>query len=234
MISQSPLQTVVALRLGPVAISEAVITTWGVIVGLALLSWAATRRLSVDRPGRIQALAEIVVGAIEDDIRSVARRDPGSFVGLIATLFLFIAVANLIAVIPGVHPPTARIETTGALAVTVFVSVHFLGIRSRGLAAYLGGFAKPAVVMLPLNIISEVTRTVSLMVRLFGNIMSGEFIIAVVVVLAGLFVPIPFMALHIVVGLIQAYIFAVLATVFIAAAMGDGETPLEENRRMQQ
>ncbi len=125
--------------------------------------------------------------------------------------------------VPGVEPPTAKLETPAALALIVFVSVHYFGVRAQGLVGYLASFAKPKLIMLPLNILSEVTRTFSLMVRLFGNIMSGEFIIALVVALAGLFVPIPFMALEILLGLIQAYIFTVLATVFIGAACGDGE-----------
>ena len=105
----------------------------------------------------------------------------------------------------------------------MFVAVHYYGIRAQGLFGYLASFARPKLIMLPLNIISEVTRTFSLMVRLFGNVMSGEFIIALVVALAGLFVPIPLMALEILVGLVQAYIFTILATVFIGAAIGDGE-----------
>ena len=115
--------------------------------------------------------------------------------------------------------PTARIETAAALAAVVFVSVHFYGIRARGLLGYLAGFAQPKLIMLPLNLLSEITRTLSLMVRLFGNVMSGEFMIALVLALAGLFVPIPLMALELLLGLVQAYIFAILAGVFIGAAI---------------
>ncbi len=133
--------------------------------------------------------------------------------------------------LPGVEAPTAKLETPAALALIVFVSVHFFGVRSRGVLGYLAHFAEPKLIMLPLNILSEITRTFSLMIRLFGNVMSGEFIIALVLSLAGLFVPIPFMALEILLGLVQAYIFTVLATVFIGAAIGDAvadeETPKE-------
>jgi F-type H+-transporting ATPase subunit a len=131
--------------------------------------------------------------------------------------------ANLSGVVPGVQAPTARLETPAALALIVFVSVHYFGVRARGPLGYLASFAKPKLIMLPLNIISEVTRTFSLMVRLFGNVMSGEFVIALVVSLAGLFLPIPFMAIEILLGLVQAYIFTVLATVFIGAAVGSVE-----------
>jgi F-type H+-transporting ATPase subunit a len=132
-------------------------------------------------------------------------------------------VANLSGVLPGVEAPTAKIETPAALALIVFISVHYFGVRARGFFGYLASFAEPKFIMLPFNLVSEVTRTFSLMVRLFGNVMSGGFVIALVVALAGLFVPIPFMALEILLGLIQAYIFTVLATVFIGAAIGSIE-----------
>ncbi|MGB7914503.1 MAG: F0F1 ATP synthase subunit A, partial [Rhodomicrobium sp.] len=125
---------------------------------------------------------------------------------------------NLSGLLPGVEAPTSKLETPAALALIVFFSVHFFGIRARGLRGYLASFAKPKLIMLPLNILSELTRTFSLMLRLFGNIMSGEFIIALIVALAGLFVPIPLMALEILIGIVQAYIFTVLAAVFIGAA----------------
>ncbi|HEV2334267.1 MAG TPA: F0F1 ATP synthase subunit A, partial [Stellaceae bacterium] len=130
-----------------------------------------------------------------------------------------LVAANLSGVLPGVEAPTSKLETPAALALIVFVAVHFFGVRAQGLLGYLASFAKPKLVMLPLNIVSEVTRTFSLMVRLFGNVMSGEFMIALVVALAGLFVPIPLMALEILIGLVQAYIFTILASVFIGAAV---------------
>lgn len=142
---------------------------------------------------------------------------------LVGTLFLFLVAANLSDLPPGVEAPTGKLATPAALALIVFVAVHYYGIRAQGLFGYLASSARPKLIMLPLNIISEVTRTFSLMVRLFGNVMSGEFVIALVVALAGLFVPIPLMALEIPVGLVQAYIFTILATVFIGAAIGDSE-----------
>jgi F-type H+-transporting ATPase subunit a len=142
---------------------------------------------------------------------------------LLGTLFIFLAVANLSGVLPGVEAPTAKLETPAALALIVFFSVHYFGVCARGFGGYLASFAEPKLMMLPLNILSEVTRTFSMMIRLFGNVMSGEFIIALVVALAGLFVPIPLMVLEILVGLVQAYIFTILATVFIGAAVGNVE-----------
>ena len=142
---------------------------------------------------------------------------------MLGTLFIFLVVANLSGVLPGVEAPTGKLETPAALALIVFFSVHYFGVRARGFGGYLASFAEPKLMMLPLNILSEVTRTFSLMIRLFGNVMSGEFIIALVVALAGLFVPIPLMVLEILVGLVQAYIFTILATVFIGAAVGSVE-----------
>ncbi len=215
----SPLESEVVFRVGPAEVCRPVVTTWGIIAALLLASWLGTRRMS-SRPGRWQTILEAVVGLIESQIQEVIRSDAGAFLPLIGTLFLFVAVANLSALIPGVKPPTAAIETPAALAFIVFLSVHVYGIRARGWRRYLKSYLEPNPLMLPLNILSEITRTFSLMVRLFGNVMSHELIVGIVVALAALLVPIPFMALTILIGLIQAYIFSVLATVFVGAAVG--------------
>ena len=217
-MAASPLASVVLFDLGPLAISRPVVTTWGIMAALALASRLATQRLDL-HPDRRQTVLELVVTGILAQIEEVIRRDPRPFLPLLGTLFIFLVSANLSGVLPGVEAPTGKIETPAALAVIVFVAVHYFGVRARGPLGYLASFAKPKLIMLPLNIVSEVTRTFSLMIRLFGNVMSGEFIIALVVALAGLFVPIPLMALEILVGLVQAYIFTVLATVFIGAAV---------------
>jgi F-type H+-transporting ATPase subunit a len=196
-----------------------VVTTWAIMAVLTLVFWLVTRRLT-SRPDRRQAVLELIVTGIMDQIREIIRKEPRPFVPLLGSLFIFLVAANLSGVLPGVEAPTGKLETPAALALIVFVSVHFFGVRARGPLGYLASFAKPKLIMLPLNIVSEVTRTFSLMVRLFGNVMSGEFVIALVVALAGLFVPIPLMVLEILVGLVQAYIFTVLATVFIGAAGG--------------
>jgi F-type H+-transporting ATPase subunit a len=189
---------------------------------LALASWLTTRRLDLD-PGRRQVVVELIVTGIMGQIDEVIRKNPRPFLPLLGTLFIFLVAANLSGVLPGVEAPTGKLETPAALALIVFVTVHFYGVRAQGPLGYLAGFARPKLIMLPLNIVSEVTRTFSLMVRLFGNVMSGEFVIALVVALAGLFLPIPLMALEILVGVVQAYIFTVLATVFIGAAVDDAE-----------
>jgi F-type H+-transporting ATPase subunit a len=205
-------------HLGPIAITRPVVTTWVIIAVLALGSWVVTRRLAL-HPDRRQATLELIVTGIISQVEEVIRKDARPFLPILGTLFIFLVAANLSGVLPGVEAPTGKLETPAALALIVFVSVHFFGVRARGPLGYLASFAQPKLIMLPLNIISEVTRTFSLMVRLFGNVMSGEFIIALIVGLAGLFVPIPLMALEILVGLVQAYIFTVLATVFIGAAI---------------
>ncbi len=171
----------------------------------------------------MQSALEIVVDAVRDQIEAIIQRDAWTYVPLLATLFIFLVVANVSAILPDVQPPTGHIETPAALAAIVFLSVHFFGIKRRGLGPYLRHYTQPSVLLTPLNVLSEITRTFSLMVRLFGNMMSHEFVLAIVVFLAGLLVPIPFMVLGVLIGIIQAYIFTVLAAVFIGAAVGSVE-----------
>lgn len=212
----------VLFTIGPIPVSEPVVTTWVIIAGLALVSWIGTRRMAI-HPGRLQLALEIFVQTIAAQLGDILRRDAGPYLPLIATLFLFLSVANLSAALPGTHPPTARIETPAALAMLVFLSVHYFGIRAQGLRHYAAHYLRPNPLLLPLNVLAEITRSFSLMVRLFGNIMSHEFVIAIVLLLAGLLLPVPFMLLGILIGLIQAYIFTILAAVFIGAAVGDSE-----------
>lgn len=218
----SPLASAPLFHIGPVPITLAVVTTWGIMLALAVVSLLATRRLEI-HPGRLQAAVELLVTTLERQISETTSADPAPFVPLLGTLFIYLAFANASAVVPGLHPPTAQIETAGALALIVFCAVHYYGIRRRGLAGYLRSFARPTILMVPFNILSNITRTFSLMIRLFGNVMSGEFMIGIVLALAGLLVPIPLMALEVLVGLVQAYIFSVLAAVFVGAAVGSIE-----------
>jgi F-type H+-transporting ATPase subunit a len=218
MMHASPLASTVVFQIGAVAITRPVVTTWAIMAVLAAVCGSTTRRLK-QSPGWFQAFLELLVTGIEAQIEEVIRKPARPYVPLIGTLFIFLVVANLSGILPGLEAPTSKIETPAALALIVFFSVHYFGVMSRGLGGYLASFAEPKLIMLPLNIVSEITRTFSLMVRLFGNVMSGEFVIALVVALAGLFVPIPLMLLEILVGLVQAYIFTVLATVFIGAAI---------------
>jgi F-type H+-transporting ATPase subunit a len=216
----SPLASAVVFHLGPLQVTRPVVTTWGIMAVLAVASWSATRRLHAS-PSRSQALLELLVTGIQSQIEDVVRRDARPLLPLLGTLFIFLLTANLCGLLPGIQAPTGRIETPAALALIVFLSVHWFGVRTRGLVGYLASFARPKLIMLPLNVLAEITRTFSLMVRLFGNIMSGEFLVALVLALAGLFVPVPLMALELLVGIVQAYIFSVLATVFIGAAVSD-------------
>ena len=215
----SPLGSTIVFHLGAVPITRPVLTTWIIMAVLAGSARWLTRDLR-EHPALRQTVLETLVGTLRREIEQVMRRDAQPFLPLLATLFLFLTTANLVGVLPGLQAPTARIETPAALAAIVFLSVHYFGVRGRGFVGYLAGFAQPKLVMLPLNVISQVTRTFSLMIRLFGNIMSGEFLLALAVALAGLLVPIPLMALEFLVALVQAYIFTVLATVFIGAAVG--------------
>ncbi len=218
----SPLTSTVLFHIGPAAITRPVVTTWVIMLALTAICWLAARRLQKQPNGR-QAALEIVVTGIEQQIEDIIRKDARPFLPLLGTLFIFLVTANLSGLLPQAEAPTAKLETPAALALIVFLSVHYYGVRTRGFRGYLASFAQPKLIMLPLNILSEITRTFSLMLRLFGNIMSGEFVIALVLALAGLFVPIPLMALEILVGLVQAYIFTVLAAVFIGAAAGDAK-----------
>ncbi|PVB59411.1 F0F1 ATP synthase subunit A [Labrenzia sp. 011] len=220
-MSDSPFTVTTVFSIGSVGISQTVVTTWAILAVLGVGSFLATLRLSV-KPGPVQEVLELVVTAIDGQIRATIAGDPGRFRPLIGTLLLFILAANWSSLIPGVEPPTAHLETDAALALIVFVATISYGIRAQGAWGYLKSFARPTWVMLPLNLIEQVTRSFSLMVRLFGNVMSGVFVIGIVLSLAGLLVPIPLMALDLLTGAVQAYIFAILALVFIASAVEDG------------
>jgi len=216
----SPLTHETLFWIGPLPISHAVAVTWALMALLGVGSWWLTRRLAL-HPSRLQAVLELLVTTLDAQIRDtmqVAAAAP--YRGLIGSLFLFILAANWSELVPGIEPPTANLETDTALALLVLVASVGYGIARRGLRRYLRAFAEPSWLMIPLNLVEQVTRTFSLTVRLFGNVMSGVFVIGIALSLAGLLVPIPFMALDILTGAIQAYIFSVLAMVFIGAAIG--------------
>ncbi len=219
----SPLATKTLFTVGPVPITEPVVVTWGIMALLTLGGWFATRSLTLT-PSRGQAVLELIVGAVEDQIRNTMRVAPKPYVPVIGTLFVFILAANWSSLAPGVEPPTAHIETDAALGLIVFFAIIYFGIRARGFGGYLKSFAEPTIFMAPLNLVETFTRTFSLIVRLFGNIMSGVFIIGIILSLAGLLVPIPLMALELLIGAIQAYIFTVLAMVFIGSTVSEGRT----------
>jgi F-type H+-transporting ATPase subunit a len=217
---KSPLALEPLFHIGPAPITGPVVVAWAVIALLGGCAALATRRLELT-PSKTQATLEILVSTIDDQIRGTMQRDPAPFRALIGSIFLFVLISNWSSLVPGVEPPTAHIETDAAMALIVFVATIAWGVRTRGLLGYLATFAEPSWVMIPLNIVEQFTRTFSLIVRLFGNVMSGVFVIGIVLTLAGLIVPIPLMALDLLTGTVQAYIFAVLATVFIGAAVGE-------------
>jgi len=220
-VTENPLATKIAFQIGPVPISEVVLVTWGVMLALMLVCWLLTRGLRLRQSGP-QAVLEMIVTTLDAQIRSTIPGDPSPYRVLIGTLFLFVLTANWSSLVPGVEPPTAHLETDAALALIVFIATIGHGVRAHGVPGYLSTFAKPSWVMIPLNLVEQVTRAFSLMVRLFGNVMSGVFVIGIILSLAGFLVPIPLMALDLLTGAVQAYIFAILALVFIASAVEEG------------
>lgn len=214
----TPLTAAPAFALGPVTVTWPVVITWGVMAVLGFGSFLLTRRLGL-RPSRAQAVLELIVTTLDAEIRATIPGDPARFRTLIGTLLLFILAGNWSSLIPGVEPPTAHLETDAALALVVFVAGIGWGIRAQGIGGWLASFARPSWVMVPLNLVEQITRHFSLMVRLFGNVMSGVFVVGIVLALAGLLVPIPLMALDMLTGAVQAYIFATLALVFIGSAV---------------
>lgn len=223
----SPLVTRTAFEIGPLAISDVVVTTWALMALLVIAAILSTRRLSLE-PSRGQAALELVVEALDAQIRNTMRAEPARYRPLAGTLFVFILAANWASIIPGVEPPTAHLETDAALGLIVFASIVYFGVRAHGPFGYLKTFAEPNVLLIPLNIVETFTRTFSMIVRLFGNVMSGVFIIGIVLSLAGLLVPVPLMALELLTGAIQAYIFTILAMVFIASVVAEPQAPPEE------
>jgi len=209
----------VIAHLGPLMIAEPVVTSWGIMLVLGLASWLATRRLRVEAPGMIQSALEGIVGAITEAIAFVLPARVELVRPFLGTMWIFLVVANLCGVVPGLHSPTGDLSVTSGLAVLVFLSVHWFGLRSEGVRGYLRHYLAPSPVMLPFHVISEITRAVALAVRLFGNIMSLEMAALLVLLVAGFLAPIPLLMLHIVEALIQAYIFGALALIYIAGAI---------------
>ena len=200
-------------------LNATIVFTWALMLVLVIGSILVTRKLSrgLSR-SRWQNLLEIIVTGIEKQILEIGLRDARTYLGFLGTLFLFIAAASLATIIPGYEPPTGSLSTTTALALCVLVAVPLFGIAHRGLGGYLKSYMEPTFMMLPFNIISEVSRTLALAVRLFGNMMSGAMIIAILLTITPFVFPILMTALGLLTGLVQAYIFSILAAVYIAAA----------------
>ena len=204
---------------GWLKLNGTIVFTWGLMLVLAVGSKLITRKLSTDLTrSRWQNLLEIIVTGIEKQIEEVGLRNPEKYIGFLGTLFLFVALSALCTVIPGYEPPTGSLSTTAALALCVFVAVPMFGIGDQGLKGYLKSYLEPTVIMLPFNVISEVSRTLALAVRLFGNMMSGTMILAILLTITPFIFPIAMSALGLLTGMVQAYIFSILAAVYIAAA----------------
>lgn len=209
--------------IGPFGITATVVTTWGFLLALGLGCWLATRQLSVENPGVFQTALEGAVQAIESAIEAVLPGRARLVLPFVGTLWLFVAAANLTGLVPGLHSPTGDLSTTTALAILVFLSVHWYGIRSDGLKAYLRHYLSPSPILLPFHLLGELSRTLALAMRLFGNIMSLEMAALLVLLVAGLLVPVPVLMLHVVEALVQAYIFGTLALIYIAGGMQSRE-----------
>ena len=206
-------------QLGFFKFNATIAYTWGLMVVLAVGSKLVTRKLSTSlQRSRWQNLLEIVVTGIVKQIEEVGLQKPEKYLGFLGTLFLFVAMASLFTIIPGYEPPTGSLSTTAALAICVFVAVPLFGIDESGLGEYLRDYVKPTFIMLPFNIISELSRTLAMAVRLFGNMMSGTMILAILLTITPFIFPIAMSALGLLTGMVQAYIFSILATVYIAAA----------------
>ncbi|QDV51927.1 F0F1 ATP synthase subunit A [Gimesia fumaroli] len=214
-----------------IILNRTILFTWLIMALLVFVSWLITRRLSSStKLSRGQNLLEVLVIGLRDQIQEVSQQNPGSYLPFIGTLFLFIAVSNIMAIVPGYHPPTGSLSTTAALATCVFVAVPIYGIAHQGFLGYMKQYIRPSIFMLPFNIIGELSRTLALAVRLYGNMMSGAVIGAILLGFVPLFVPILMQAFGLLTGIIQAYIFSVLAMVYIASAThSNHENNVKEN-----
>jgi F-type H+-transporting ATPase subunit a len=212
-----------------IRISGSVITTWGLMLFLAAVSRLSARLLR-QSPGNYQVVLEGIVSTMEDAIESVLPGKCNLVFPFIATLWIFILLANLAGIFPGLHSPTSDLSVTSGLACLVFLSVHWFGVRAEGLGAYLKHYVSPSPILLPFHLISEVSRTLALAVRLFGNVMSLEIGYALILLVAGFLVPVPLLMLHLVEAVIQAYLFGMLALIYIAGGIQAQELRREKER----
>ena len=203
---------------GIVRISATILFTWLVMIILIFGSYFMTKNISSNNLSKSQNILEALLDMINSQIKEISQREPGKYLAFIATLFIFIFTSNVLSVVPGFRSPTGSINTSIALAISVFLAVPFYGISENGLKKYLKQYIKPTVLMLPFNIISEVSRTLSLAIRLYGNVMSSSIIVIILLGVIPLFFPVVIQALGLLTGIIQAYIFSILAIVYIASA----------------
>ena len=211
--------TLILFALGPIPLNATIVFTWVVMLLLTVASWLITRNLSSGADmSYSQNLLEVLVNTIRDQIAQISLQRSDQYLAFIGTLFVFIITANLLAIIPGYYPPTGSLSTTTALAICVFIAVPLFGISNEGLLNYLRHYIRPSLMMLPFNLIGELSRVISLSVRLYGNIMSGTVVVGILLSLMPIFFPIVIQLLGLITGVIQAYIFAILAMVYIASA----------------
>jgi len=231
-MSDSELTVNAVFNLGPLEVTNTVITTWGIMAVLGLFSWLATRRLSAT-PGSIQTALEATVATIENAVTEVAPQQAKILTPFIGSFWIFLVIANLSGLIPGIHSPTRDLSITSALAILVFLSTHWYGIRIQGIKNYLRHYLQPSPILLPFHLISEVTRTVALAVRLFGNMMSLEMAALLILLVAGFLAPVPILLLHIIEALVQAYIFGMLALVYIASGIQSQQLQQNKNQNKE-
>ena len=231
-MSDSELAINTVFNLGPLEVTNTVITSWGIMAVLGLFSWLATRRLS-QTPGSIQTALEATVATIENAVTEVAPQQAKTLTPFIGSLWIFLVIANLSGLIPGLHSPTRDLSITSALAIVVFLSTHWYGLRSQGIKNYLRHYLQPSPILLPFHLISEVTRTIALAVRLFGNMMSLEMAALLILLVAGFLAPIPILLLHIIEALVQAYIFGMLALVYIAGSIQSQQLQQNKNQNKE-
>ena len=223
-----------AFNLGPLHVGTTVLSTWLLMALLTGLAWLGTRKMSVASPSRLQSSLEGTVLTLQSAIENAAPGHAQRLLPFIGTLWVFITTANLLGLIPGMHSPTGDLSLTTALALLVFLSVHWFGIRIDGIKVYLRHYLEPNPILLPFHLIGEITRTLALAVRLFGNMMSLELAALLVLLVAGFLAPVPLLMLHIVEALVQAYIFGMLALVYVAGSLQSHELSHEVQNHEQQ
>lgn len=217
-MSNSELSIDSVFNIGPVEVTNTVITTWGIMVLLTFFSWLLTRSL-MQTPGKRQTVIEAIITTIEHSVSEVAPQQAKALTPFIGTLWIFLVITNLCGLIPGLHSPTRDLSATSAIAIIVFFSTHWYGVRSIGLANYLRHYLRPSPILLPFHLVSEITRTIALAIRLFGNMMSLEMAALLILLVAGFLAPVPILLLHIIEALVQAYIFGMLALIYVAGGV---------------
>lgn len=230
MMSNPDLSLISQIKIGDISISSTLITTWSIMFFLWLFCWLFSRRLQQE-PDVLQTAVEAVISIIESAISSVAGEYSQQIFPFIASLWIFLVIANLSGLIPGIHSPTGDLSTTTALALLVFLSTHWFGIQIQGLKGYLTHYLKPSPILLPFHLIGEITRTIALAVRLFGNIMSLEMTALLILLVAGFLAPVPILMLHIIEALVQAYIFGMLTLIYIAGGIQSHQIKSSKSKR---